>query len=58
MVKKQLYDSTKVANAHFRPEDRNKNDDLSSALAITHEQVTDAYAEGGIGGVINDPARQ
>ena len=39
MVKKQLYDSTKVANAHFRPEDRNKNDDLSSAVDLILDLV-------------------
>ncbi|MED4227746.1 YozQ family protein [Neobacillus cucumis] len=31
-----------------------ENDDLSSGIATSHEQVSDAYTEGEIGAVIDD----
>lgn len=54
MKSKKNRDSTKIANHYYTPDDYKKNDELSSALAITHEQVSDAYTEGEINGVIDD----
>lgn len=53
MKSKKNSDSTKIANHYYTPDDYKKNDELSSALAITHEQVSDAYTEGEINGVID-----
>ncbi|TKC19347.1 YozQ family protein [Robertmurraya kyonggiensis] len=41
-------DSSKLANRHYSPDDYNKNDQVSSGLATTHEQVNDSYVEGEI----------
>lgn len=54
MKSKKNSDSTKIANHYYSPNDYKKNDELSSALSITHEQVSDAYTEGEINGVIDD----
>lgn len=54
MESKKNSDSTKIANHYYTPDDYKKNDELSSALAVTHEQVSDAYTEGEINGVIDD----
>lgn len=47
-------ESSKLANRYFNPEDYKKEDQLSSALAETHEQVSDTFTEGEIKAVIDD----
>lgn len=47
-------ESAKIANRYFNPEDYQKEDQMSSALAETHEQVSDTFAEGEIKAVIDD----
>ena len=54
MDKKKLNESTEIAGRTFETSDYQKNDELSSGLATTHEQVSDAYMEGEIGAVIDD----
>lgn len=54
MNKKDNENSTKLAARTYSPEDYNKQDQLSSGLATTHEQVSDSYAEGEIKAVIDD----
>lgn len=54
MESKTPKDSTKIAGRIYHTEDYKKQDDLSSGLATTHEQVSDAYMEGEIGAVIDD----
>lgn len=54
MKSKKESDSAKIANNYYTPDDYKKNDELSSALAVTHEQVSDAYTEGEINGVIDN----
>jgi hypothetical protein len=50
MEKKELNESTEIAGRTFDTSDYQKNDALSSGLATTQEQVSDAY----IGGVMDD----
>lgn len=54
MNKKENEKSTNLAARTYSPEDYNKNDQLSSGLATTHEQVSDSYTEGEIKAVIDD----
>lgn len=54
MKGKANQDSSKLANRYYTPEDYKKNDQLSSGLATTHEQVSDTYTEGEIRPVIDD----
>ena len=56
MDKKNSTDSSKIAGRVFHTDDYQKNDELSSGLATTHEQVSDAYMEGEAGGVMDDVA--
>jgi hypothetical protein len=56
MDKENSTDSTKIAGRIFHTDDYQKNDELSSGLATTHEQVSDTYMEGEIGGVMEDVA--
>ncbi|WP_053367551.1 YozQ family protein [Bacillus sp. FJAT-27245] len=44
-----------IAGRIYEPSDYKKNDQLSAGLAETHEQVSDAYMEGEIGGKIERP---
>lgn len=52
MKNKVTKDFTKLAGKNYDVLDYNKNDQLSSGLAQTHEQVSDAYMEGEIKPVI------
>lgn len=52
--KKQPIESTKLAGRVYNVSDYQKNDQLSTGLATTHEQVSDAYMEGEIKPVIDD----
>lgn len=54
MEKKDQNESTEIAGRTFDTSDYQKNDALSSGLATTHEQVSDAYMEGEVGGVMDD----
>lgn len=38
----------KVAEKNYEVEDYQSNDETASGLAVTHEQVSDAYTEGTI----------
>ncbi|WP_419880998.1 YozQ family protein [Peribacillus sp. B-H-3] len=46
--KKQQNSSSEIAGKQFEVEDYKKNDQLSSGLAETHEQVNDDYMAGTI----------
>lgn len=54
MDQKVPKDSQKVAGRVYDPSDYQKNDQISSGLAETHEQFSDSYMEGEIGAVIDD----
>ena len=54
MNKKNLNESTEIAGRIYDTDDYKKKDELSSGLATTHEQVSDTYMEGEIGGVMED----
>lgn len=47
-------DSTKIAGRIYNVSDYQKNDEVSSGLATTHEQYSDSYTEGEIGAVLDD----
>ncbi|PLT35050.1 YozQ family protein [Bacillus sp. V5-8f] len=42
--KKPSFDSTEIAGRTFDFEDYNKDEEVSSGLAETHEQMSDHYA--------------
>ncbi|MCH1627083.1 YozQ family protein [Ferdinandcohnia quinoae] len=46
-----------LAGRHYKAEDYQKNDQVSSGLATTHEQVSDAYMEGEIKAGIDNNER-
>lgn len=46
--------SSELADRHYQPEDYQKKDEISAGLAVTHEQVSDAYMEGEIQPVIDN----
>jgi len=46
--------SLKLAGRKYKLEDPHEKDSISKALAITHEQVSDAYTEGQIDPVIEE----
>ncbi|HZH59552.1 MAG TPA: YozQ family protein [Metabacillus sp.] len=54
MKKNQNNESAKVAGKTYEVEDYKANDTLSSGLATTHEQVSDAYMEGEVNAVIDN----
>ncbi|KON88462.1 hypothetical protein AF332_17685 [Sporosarcina globispora] len=54
MVKKDNYNSENIAGRYYESEDYKRNDQLSSGLATTHEQVSDAYMEDQSDPVIED----
>lgn len=54
MNKKIPTESTEMAGRSFETSDYQKKDTLASGLATTHEQVSDTYAEGEIGAVIDN----
>lgn len=43
-----------LAGRYYHTDDYKKNDELSSGLATTHEQVSDAYMEGEIKAVVDN----
>ncbi|MEH7385344.1 YozQ family protein [Bacillus sp. JJ1521] len=54
-MKDKLQNSTEeLAARHYQPGDYEKNDELSSGLATTHEQVSDSYMEGEIAASSNN----
>ncbi|OCA87564.1 hypothetical protein A8F94_06810 [Bacillus sp. FJAT-27225] len=55
MSKENNTDSTKIAGKIYDVTDYQKDNELSSGLAETHEQAMDAYMEGEIGGKIERP---
>lgn len=54
MNKKDNNEGTNIAGRYYETEDYKRNDQLSSGLATTHEQVSDAYMEGQADAVIED----
>ncbi|RBP96368.1 uncharacterized protein DUF4025 [Cytobacillus firmus] len=54
MNKKDKNEGTDIAGRYYETEDYKRNDQLSSGLATTHEQVSDAYMEGQADAVIED----
>ncbi|WP_027409100.1 YozQ family protein [Anoxybacteroides tepidamans] len=44
----------KTAGRYYEPSDYQRSSFLSNALATTHEQVSDAYTEGTVDGVIDN----
>ncbi len=54
MVKNDNKESLKIAGRQYHTKDYEQSDELSSALAQTHEQVSDAYYEGEIGAKIDE----
>ncbi len=49
-------ETSKIAGKTYEVEDYQSKDTLSSGLATTHEQVSDAYMEGEVNPVIEDVA--
>lgn len=58
MEKKNSTKVTDVAGRTYHVSDYHKNDEVSSGLATTHEQVSDTYAEGEIGAVTDKNSQQ
>lgn len=54
MKKNHNNESAKVAGKTYEVEDYQSNETLSSGLATTHEQVSDAYMEGEVNAVIDN----
>lgn len=54
MNKKDNNEGANIAGRYYETEDYKRNDQLSSGLATTHEQVSDAYMEGQADAVIED----
>jgi hypothetical protein len=54
MGKDRNRESTKLAGRYYQPEDYNGQDQLSSGLAITHEQASDTWTEGEIKATIDN----
>lgn len=52
MEKKDPKKGTEVAGSFFHPSYYHNSDELSQGFATTHEQVSDVYAEGEIGAVV------
>jgi len=52
--KKKPANSSEIAGRVYDASDYQSNDEVSSGLATTHEQFSDAYMEGEIGAVIDD----
>jgi hypothetical protein len=46
MNKKNQTDSAKIAGSFFHASDYQKENELASGLATTHEQASDVYMEG------------
>ncbi|MDR4887235.1 YozQ family protein [Fredinandcohnia sp. QZ13] len=57
-MKDKLENSTEeLAARHYQPGDYEKDDQLSSGLATTHEQVSDSYMEGEIAAPFNNKTK-
>lgn len=54
MDKKENKENMNIAGRYYETEDYKRNDQLSSGLATTHEQVSDTYMEGQADAVIED----
>ena len=52
--KENNQDSSKIAGKVYNVKDYVQQDTLSAGLAKTHEQVSDTFMEGEIGGVMED----
>ncbi|MFC0270863.1 YozQ family protein [Metabacillus herbersteinensis] len=53
-MKKEPLDSTQIAGRQYEVEDYKREDELSSGLAVTHEQVSDDYMAGTIDVKLNN----
>jgi hypothetical protein len=56
MDKKKSTNSSEIAGRIYDASDYQKNDTLSQGLATTHEQFSDSYMEGEVGGVMENVA--
>lgn len=54
MEKKNKSETSNIAGKTYEVDDYQANNTLSSGLATTHEQVSDAYMEGEVNAVIED----
>ncbi|MEH7119845.1 YozQ family protein [Neobacillus vireti] len=54
MEHKKANPKKELAGSFYHPSYYQESDDLSSGIATSHEQVSDAYTEGEIGAVIDD----
>lgn len=52
-MKKEQLNSTQIAGRQYEVEDYKRDDELSSGLAVTHEQVSDDYMAGTIDGKLH-----
>lgn len=52
--KRKNLNTSELAGRQYDVSDYQKTDELSSGLAMTHEQASDTYAEGEIQAVIDD----
>ena len=52
--KENFSTNEKLAEKTYDPSDYVAKDELSRGLAVTHEQVSDAYMEGTVDGVIEN----
>ncbi|MEW8971779.1 MAG: YozQ family protein [Mesobacillus sp.] len=51
-MRENMGKNTELAGRIYDTSDYQKNDELSNGLAMTHEQASDSYVEGQIGGKI------
>jgi hypothetical protein len=58
MFQKKANPKKELAGSFYHPSYYQEDDTLSKGLAVTHEQVSDAYAEGEIGAVIEGENEQ
>lgn len=54
MEKRTKLDRNQIAGRQYEVDDYKRQDELSSGLAITHEQVSDDYTEGTIDTMVED----
>jgi hypothetical protein len=52
--KKTKLESSQIAGRQYEVEDYNRQDELASGLATTHEQASDDYMEGTIDAMMQD----
>jgi hypothetical protein len=57
-MKEEQKESLNLANRYYETEDYKRNDQLSSGLAETHEQVSDSFMEGEIKPASNHASSQ